>query len=84
MPSTRSHARHSRRAFHRDLRSIARILRLTGIAFALLGVVGLILGYEAARWSIGPSWVSLFIGALLIVAGGVRRVRDARKAPDEL
>lgn len=84
MPSTRSDARQSRRAFHRDLRSIARILRLTGVAFALLGFVGLVFGYEAVPWSIGPAWVSLFIGALLIVAGGVRRVRDGRTAPDQL
>ncbi|HEY7805806.1 MAG TPA: hypothetical protein VIC34_01275 [Croceibacterium sp.] len=74
----------ARRAFHRELRSVARILRLTGIAFALLGAAGLLFGYEARAWWIWPSWVSLAIGAVLIVAGGVRRVRDGHRAPGQL
>jgi hypothetical protein len=76
--------RANRRAFHRELRSVARVLRLTGIAFALLGIAGLVFGYEARAWWIWPSWVSLAIGAALVVAGGVRRVRDGPRAPDQL
>lgn len=84
MPLSPSNRRDSRRAYHRELRSVARILRLTGLAFALLGAAGLVFGYEARAWWIWPSWVSLFIGAVLIAAGGVRRVRDERRAPDQL
>jgi hypothetical protein len=76
--------RADRRAFHRELRSVARVLRLTGLAFALLGIAGLAFGYEARAWWIWPSWASLAIGAALVVAGGVRRVRDGSRAPDQL
>ena len=82
MPSPDSNTSAARRAFHRELRSVARILRLTGIAFAMLGAVALVFGYEERAWWIWPSWISLVIGAALIVAGGVRRVRDEPKAPD--
>ena len=74
----------ARRAFHRELRWVARVLRWTGIAFALLGAAGLAFGYEGRSWWIWPSWVSLVIGTILILAGGVRRVRDGPKAPDQL
>lgn len=72
-----------RRAFHRELRSIARILRLTGLAFALLGAVGLVLGYGNNTWWLVPSWFSLLLGAVLIAAGGIRRVRHEHKPPGE-
>jgi len=82
MPRSRSTGSDARRAFHRELRSVARVLRLTGIAFAVLGVAGLLFGYEVRPWVVWPSWASLVIGAVLIGASGVRRVRDDRKAPD--
>ena len=84
MPPDNPGRRAHRRAFHRELRSVARVLRSTGIAFALLGMAGLAFGYEARVWWIWPSWVSLAIGAALVVAGGVRRVRDGPRAPDQL
>lgn len=84
MPPPDSSSPEARRAFHRELRSVARILRLTGLAFALLGAVGLLLGFEKSAWWLAPSWVSLFIGAVLIAAGAIRRVRHQHKRPDEL
>jgi hypothetical protein len=84
MPPPDSNGPAARRAYHRELRSVARVLRLTGFAFALLGVIGLVFGLARHAWWLAPSWVSLTIGAVLIVAGGVRRVRDGGKAPDQL
>ena len=84
MPPPNLNTPEARRAYHRELRSMARILRLTGLAFALLGAVGLLLGYEKGAWWLAPSWVSLFIGALLIAAGVVSRVRHEGRRPDEL
>jgi hypothetical protein len=84
MPPTDSSRPDSRRAYHRELISVARILRLTGLAFALIGAVGLLLGYEKGAWWLWPSWVSLFIGAVLIAGGVVSRVRHERKRPGEL
>jgi hypothetical protein len=84
MPSPHSGSPEERRAYHRELRSVARILRLTGLAFALLGAVGLLLGFHQGAWWMAPSWVSLFIGAVLIAADMVRRVRHERQRPDEL
>jgi hypothetical protein len=84
MPSPDSSSSAARRAYHRELRSVARVLRVTGFAFALLGVIGLVLGLARHAWWVVPSWVSLAIGAVLILAGGVRRVRDGNKAPDQL
>jgi len=67
MPPTELSKTDARRAYHRELRSVARILRLTGLAFALIGAVGLLLGYERGAWWLWPSWVSLLIGAVLFV-----------------
>ena len=74
----------ARRAYHRELRSVARTLRLTGIAFALLGLAGLLLGILQPGWWVPPSWFSLIIGAVLIAAGGVSRVREEGRPPDQL
>jgi hypothetical protein len=83
MPSPHSGRLEERRACHRELRSVARILRVTGLAFALLGAVGLLLGFDKGAWWMAPSWVSLFIGAVLIAAGMVSRVRHEHKRPGD-
>ncbi len=83
VPQSHPDSLDERRAFHRELRSVARILRLTGLAFALLGTVGLLLGYRAGAWWMAPSWFLLLVGAVLIAAGAIRRVRHARKPPSE-
>ena len=84
MPPTELSKTDARRAYHRELRSVARILRLTGLAFALIGAVGLLLGYERGAWWLWPSWVSLLIGAVLFAGGVVSRVRHRGQRPDEL
>jgi len=84
VPSTDSRNSEARRAYHRELVSVARILRVTGLAFALIGAVGLLLGYQRGAWWLWPSWVSLFIGAVLIAGGIVSRVRHRGKRADEL
>jgi hypothetical protein len=84
MPRSNTADPDARRAYHRELRSVARVLRLTGIAFVLLGAAGMLFGYEVRPWLVWPSSFSLLIGAVLVLAGGVRRVRDGPKAPDQL
>ena len=62
----------ARRAYRRELRSVARLLRWTGIALVLLGTIGIGLG-QAGAWYAGPSWVSFVIGWALVLSGVVRR-----------
>jgi hypothetical protein len=65
----------ARRAYRRELRSVARLLRWSGIALALLGTVGIALGGHGA-WFVAPSWVSFVIGWALVLSGVVRRERS--------
>ena len=83
MPSPNSDHNEARRAYHRELRSVARVLRLAGLCFALIGAVGLLLGVDEGSWWLAPSWLSLFIGAALIFAGAIRRVREEPHHPDQ-
>jgi hypothetical protein len=65
----------ARRAYRRELRSVARLLRWTGIALALLGTVGIALAHTG-EWFVGPSWFSFVLGWALVLSGVVRRVRS--------
>jgi cyanate permease len=67
----------------RELRNVSRLLRGMGYALAALGLGGLLAG-DSGDWWITPSWVSLAIGAALLAAGAVRRVRQRRKRTDGL
>lgn len=67
-----------RRAYRRELRKVARLLRWTGLALFLLGLAGLLTG-RSGDWWIAPSWFSLIIGFILVAAGVVQRVRYHRK-----
>ena len=58
------------------------MLRVAGLAFALLGAIGLGLGFDGGGWWVSPSWFSFVLGGGLILAGAVRRVRSERKPPD--
>ena len=62
------------RAYRRELRSVARLLRWSGIALALVGVIGIALGGHG-DWFVAPSWVSFVIGWALALSGVVRRER---------
>jgi hypothetical protein len=63
----------ARRAYRRELRSVARLLRWSGIA----------LGYPGA-WFTGPSWFSFVLGCALVISGIVRRQAKASAVePDE-
>ena len=64
----------ARRAYHRELRAVARLLRWTGITLVLIGAVGIALGGHG-DWFLGPSWVSFVIGWALAFCGIVRRER---------
>ena len=72
-----------RRAFRKDLRNVARLLRWFGMLLVLLGGAGLLLGEPEAWWK-GPSWFSIAVGLGLLLAGVVRRVRQRRKRADGL
>ena len=72
-----------RRAMRRELRTVSRLLRGVGFALALLGLGGVLLG-QSGDWWVTPSWVSLAIGAALLGAGVVQRVRDRRRRTDGL
>jgi len=67
-----------RRAYRRELRGVARLLRWTGLALVLLGTAGLLIGGPQDWWT-GPSWFSLAIGAALTLAGVVQRTRYHRR-----
>jgi hypothetical protein len=49
---------------------------------ALLGAIGLGLGFDDGGWWVSPSWFSFVLGGGLMLAGAVRRVRSDRKPPD--
>ena len=68
---------HARRAYRRELRNVARMLRWSGMALLVLGLAGLLLG-NGEDWWTGPSWFSLVIGAALVFAGVVQRRRNGR------
>lgn len=72
-----------RRAWREALRSVARLLRLSGLALMLIGGAGLVLAEPGAWWR-GPSWFSLAIGAALVLAGIVQRVRQRRERTDSV
>ena len=72
-----------RRAYRRELRNVARLLRWTGLALFLLGLAGLLLG-RSGDWWIAPSWFSLIVGFLLVAAATVQRVRQRRKRASSL
>jgi len=71
-----------RRAYRRELRGVARLLRYSGIALALVGATGLVLAGPGAWW-LPPSWISFAIGWALILAGIVRRTRRDRVRSNE-
>ena len=62
----------ARRAYRRELRNVARLLRWTGMALVALGAVGIALGHHGA-WFTAPSWISFVIGWALALSGIVRR-----------
>jgi hypothetical protein len=62
----------ARRAYRRELRIVARLLRWTGMALVALGTVGIALGHDGA-WFTAPSWVSFALGWALALSGVVRR-----------
>jgi membrane protein YdbS with pleckstrin-like domain len=64
----------ARRAYHRELRNVARLLRWTDIAMALVGAIGIALGGKGA-WFVPPSWISFVLGWTLALCGVVRRER---------
>jgi hypothetical protein len=74
MPRRISEDLEARRAYRRELRSVARLLRWSGIVLALAGVIGIALGDHHA-WFVTPSWVSFVIGWALVLSGVVRRER---------
>ena len=74
MASSKPKDLEARRAYRRELRSVARLLRWSGIALALVGVIGIALGGRDA-WYVTPSWVSFVIGWALVLSGVVRRER---------
>jgi hypothetical protein len=74
MPSPASQDPEARRAYRRQLRSVARLLRWTGMALVLLGTVGIALGHTG-QWFVPPSWISFVIGWALVMSGIVRRER---------
>lgn len=76
------HDPEARRAYRRQLRAVARLLRWTGIALVVLGTAGIALG-GSGDWFVVPSWVSFAIGWLLVLCGVVRRVDAARLDADE-
>jgi hypothetical protein len=71
----------ARRAYRRELRSVGRLLRWSGMALVLLGTVGIALGGNGA-WFVAPSWVSFAIGWALVLSGVVRRVRTPPAGSD--
>jgi hypothetical protein len=66
----------ARRAYHRELRNVARLLRWTGIALVLIGTTGIALGRTGA-WFVPPSWISFLLGWALALCGIVRRERSS-------
>lgn len=74
MARNRVNQAEARRAFRQELRSVARLLRWSGMALVLLGTIGIALSHTGS-WFSGPSWVSFVIGWALVLSGVVRRVR---------
>lgn len=72
----------ARRAYRRELRNVARLLRWSGMALVVLGTIGIALGYDGA-WFIAPSWVSFVLGWALVVSGVVRRESRTGVGPSE-
>lgn len=72
----------ARRTYRNELRGVARLLRWSGIALALVGGAGLILAGPGAWW-LPPSWVSFAIGWVLILSGIVRRTQRQRGRSNE-
>jgi hypothetical protein len=72
-----------RRAFRQAIRNVSRLLRGVGTLLVIVGLGGLLTGGKGDWW-IAPSWVSLIIGAGLLAAGVVQRVRQRRKRTDGL
>jgi hypothetical protein len=72
----------ARRAYRRELRSVARLLRWSGIALVLLGTVGIALGHHGA-WFVPPSWISFTLGWALVLSGVVHRSRPDGVSGDQ-
>jgi hypothetical protein len=81
MPSDSLQKPEARRAYRQQLRAISRLLRWSGAALVLLGALGIALGHSG-HWYIGPSWVSLLIGWVLVLSGGISRARPTAVDPD--
>ena len=75
MPSDSLRESEARRAYRQQLRAIARLLRWSGLAFVVLGTVGIALGHSD-QWYFAPSWVSFLLGWALVVSGVVSRARS--------
>jgi membrane protein YdbS with pleckstrin-like domain len=74
VPRRLSEEAEARRAYRRELRNVARLLRWSGIALVLLGAVGIALG-GGGEWFVAPSWISFTLGWALVLSAVVRRVR---------
>lgn len=83
MPASPATEVEERRAFRQALRNVSRLLRGVGTLLVVVGLGGLLMG-DSGDWWVGPSWVSLIIGAGLLAAGIVQRVRQRRKRTDGL
>ena len=83
MPASTATEVEERRAFRQALRNVSRLLRGVGTLLVVVGLGGLLVG-DSGDWWISPSWVSLAIGAAVLAAGIVRRVRQRRKRTDGL
>ena len=83
MPASTATEVEERRAFRQALRNVSRLLRGVGPLLAVVGLGGVLVG-DSGDWWVAPSWVSLVIGAGLLAAGVVQRVRQRRKRTDGL
>jgi hypothetical protein len=72
----------ARRTYRRELRTVARLLRWSGMALVVLGTVGIALGHDGA-WYTGPSWISFVLGWALALSGIVRREDTANSVEPE-
>ena len=78
MPAPNLNDPDRRRAYRRELRNVARLLRWTGLTLLFIGLAGLLLGGTGDWWT-APSWFSLAIGAALTLVSVIQRTRHHRR-----